>query len=37
MGLPPATPTRSALIHATMEDEAIDPKNAIPGKIGTAI
>jgi hypothetical protein len=25
------------LIHATMEDEAIDPKNATPGKIGTAI
>ena len=31
------TPTRSALIHATTVDEAIDPKNAMPGKIGTAI
>jgi len=25
------------LIHATTVDEAIDPKNAMPGKIGTAI
>jgi len=35
---PKSTPaTCSVLIHATTVDEAIDPKNAMLGKIGTAI